>query len=1337
MNKVVQTISMRIAVFLAVLGISHGLQAQICGATNTNGCNVDWFSAVSFKNSKGASASYSGLSCGNTGSTNKTMTNGAVMDMSPGEQITMTVENTCTFTEWAMVWIDMDGSGTFTSAECISGTSGPLGSLAPNTTKTATLTLPCMTVKGGKVIMRLRCMYNNQNNNAGCGTIASYGNILDFEINLLPTKPPVADFTVPTGPNYIKTPILFTSNSNSSAYTQTWKFYGGSAVVPTGPKGRGKWAANGTYDVQLNQSFCGSNDSIIKQVVIKTPTAVPQADFIAASNQVEIYYTTTISDISTNGAHTWAWTLTSPTGMVYTSSAQNPVFYFDELGKWDVCLVATNDIGSSTKVCKTKYIECIPPSEFYLGPNKLATNQGGKIYDNGGPGANYGNNRKVTIDYFKILPCGAKEIRLKLTQIRLADAGDKLRIYDGYDESGKEITPLGGINSTNQTNYRNYTWKATSGAMYMTFESNASGNDSGFIGVWDSELLSPTKPKSDWTTDYDPAANGMSVTFNSNVTKAQGSVGYEWIIDGAAGIGYQPTLDYKFFTDGQYDVCLVAATCNGNDTFCKKITITTPTAPGFLDYTASNLRPKVGDRVTITTKTDYASDFQWSIFPTTFSYVNGTSASSRNPEITFNAGGVYTFTLIAWNSVAGKSATEKKLIKSKYVVAVTYCTPTVDLLSTDVGISRVTLSKDSNILFEQESAVGDIPYSNFVDDVSASLTFGTEYTLEVKRRTNSNPVNFKAWIDYNIDGDFDDAGEEILNTGSINSVTGTVNFKTPTLVNSFEGPTRMRVAAAYGSYSNTPCGINLVGEFEDYGILLYNDKKAPVITLIGNDTVRVEKSGSQFGCYSEVKGITYKGSDPTEGDLTNDVVVTTDLDCRVPGFYFYNFTLKDASGNQAESKRRVVWVVLDKTPPTLTLNGTSPMTVEQCDVFNDPGAVASDLVDGNLTTSIKTTGSVNTGIPGSYTLTYTVHDAQGNYASVNRVVNVVDTKKPGIFEKTSRIVDGTVVNVQIGSIFVDDVYAMDECNGSIAVTKTPGFNGPVNTLVRATYPITYFATDPNGNKADEYGFTVNYKVDDFISPEISLNTADTITHDVNTTYSSQQVSVFDNYYPINKISVVKTGKVNPFVLGVYSEKYTATDESGNVGTKTRFVKVVDHEAPGIITSSVNLCVGTYFWPMSDITVSDNYYSSADLLPLVKVVNSNLNIWKAGLYFINYQVTDPSGNKSAVVLRPVLVQYGNDCDNSFAGTKDLSLSKAISLYPNPTTGEVTVDYNLRNQQPLTVEVYNALGSKIHSTTVQNGGFGSQTMDLSRFGNGTYVVRFTNQGETTTRKVVVTR
>ena len=542
----------------------------------------------------------------------------------------------------------------------------------------------------------------------------------------------------------------------------------------------------------------------------------------------------------------------------------------------------------------------------------------------------------------------------------------------------------------------------------------------------------------------------------------------------------------------------------------------------------------------------------------------------------------------------------------------------------------------------------------------------------------------------------------------------------------------MRVGASYDGFPNLACGVNQVGEFEDYSISLVNDGMAPVINLVGSDTVRVERGTSATSCYEEIASTTYTAFDGTEGDLSNKVVLTSDLDCQAAGVYSINFDLEDASGNKAETKTRTIIVVLDRTGPVVTLQGSDTMTVEQCGTFTDPGAVANDAVDGDLTSAIKVIGSVDPAIVGDYNIVYSAKDAQGNETVVNRLVRVRDTQKPGIFRLSNRITDGMNINVQINQAFVDEIYAQDPCNGNIQLFRNPGYNGVVNNQERATYPIVYNAADPSGNKATEDGFTINYIVDDFVAPNIELNTNDTVYHNVNDPYSSRSVTVTDNYYAPGQVSLVRTGKVDPYTLGTYVETFIATDASGNKTTKNRYIRVVDLEAPSLVAPSVSACVGIPFWAESGLIVSDNYYAKSEIT--VNVISHNINIDQAGIYSIEYQAIDGSGNKSGIISRTVYVQYPPNCMNTFLNNENLNLSDAVSVKPNPTTGNITVAYALNNNEPMTITVMNAVGAQMTEQVV-GGGFGEAQFDLSNFGNGMYLVRMTNNGQSTVKKVIV--
>jgi hypothetical protein len=80
---------------------------------------------------------------------------------------------------------------------------------------------------------------------------------------------------------------------------------------------------------------------------------------------------------------------------------------------------------------------------------------------------------------------------------------------------------------------------------------------------------------------------------------------------------------------------------------------------------------------------------------------------------------------------------------------------------------------------------------------------------------------------------------------------------------------------------------------------------------------------------------------------------------------------------------------IDETP-IITLIGESIVTVEIYSTYTDADATAQDNEDGNLTSSITTTGLVNTSMEGSYVITYTVSDSSGNTATRSRQVIVED-----------------------------------------------------------------------------------------------------------------------------------------------------------------------------------------------------------------------------------------------------------------------------------------------------------------------------------------------------------
>ena len=79
----------------------------------------------------------------------------------------------------------------------------------------------------------------------------------------------------------------------------------------------------------------------------------------------------------------------------------------------------------------------------------------------------------------------------------------------------------------------------------------------------------------------------------------------------------------------------------------------------------------------------------------------------------------------------------------------------------------------------------------------------------------------------------------------------------------------------------------------------------------------------------------------------------------------------------------------DVASPEMSILGDANITQLQGVAWVDPGVEAHDVRDGNLTSSVSVSGSVDVNATGTYTLTYTVSDAAGNNASLTRTVNIV------------------------------------------------------------------------------------------------------------------------------------------------------------------------------------------------------------------------------------------------------------------------------------------------------------------------------------------------------------
>ena len=131
--------------------------------------------------------------------------------------------------------------------------------------------------------------------------------------------------------------------------------------------------------------------------------------------------------------------------------------------------------------------------------------------------------------------------------------------------------------------------------------------------------------------------------------------------------------------------------------------------------------------------------------------------------------------------------------------------------TTDEFIQQVIVNTINN------SSTRGPRYTNF-SAISTDVAIGQSYPITIINGRHSNTDTMACWVDWNYDGDFNDANETIAinysgTNGSIGTGTGTITIP----ANATIGLNRLRLRIQYGTDAQ-PCGESGYGEVEDYSL---------------------------------------------------------------------------------------------------------------------------------------------------------------------------------------------------------------------------------------------------------------------------------------------------------------------------------------------------------------------------------------------------------------------------------------------------------------------------------------------------------------------------------------
>lgn len=205
------------------------------------------------------------------------------------------------------------------------------------------------------------------------------------------------------------------------------------------------------------------------------------------------------------------------------------------------------------------------------------------------------------------------------------------------------------------------------------------------------------------------------------------------------------------------------------------------------------------------TFTDTSTTPSGSINSWLWDFGDGNTSSSQSPVHTYAAANTYNVSLTVNDTQGGTDS-----VVNAVTVADTpppeYCTSQGNSTFYE-WIDRVDVGSFSN----PSAASNYSDFTSMVINMSAGQSYAT--TLSPGFRSSSYTEYWKVWIDFNKDGDFNDAGEEVMAGNGSSDVTG--NIAIPASADS--GATRMRISMRYNS-APANCGAFSYGEVEDYTV---------------------------------------------------------------------------------------------------------------------------------------------------------------------------------------------------------------------------------------------------------------------------------------------------------------------------------------------------------------------------------------------------------------------------------------------------------------------------------------------------------------------------------------
>ena len=444
----------------------------------------------------------------------------------------------------------------------------------------------------------------------------------------------------------------------------------------------------------------------------------------------------------------------------------------------------------------------------------------------------------------------------------------------------------------------------------------------------------------------------------------------------------------------------------------------------------------------------------------------------------------------------------------------------------------------------------------------------------------------------------------------------------------------------------------------------------------------------------------YTATDDYDGDVTNKVVISGTVNNAKAGTYELTYTVSDTAGNTTSKKRTVIFEelgnldismgsVLDGVTPQISLKGANPYCMVKGGTYLEPGATATDNVDGNITDKIVVTNKVTGNLMGAFRIVYKVEDSSGNQAIAYRAV-IVTTSCPDNNQGTAgsnsapviTLIGKNSVVINVGTEYVDlGATAYDKEDGDIT-SKLVTDTSAVNTKVPGIYKVWYRVTDSAG-KTSSASRTVTVKnpnsqnaavrftedkknievytgegSDNLIAAPKAVNESD------NAVTVTTRIEKYETKEAVSAIDWSKSGKYRVIYTAIHGNGTIKQDKSIVVTIKEGKV-TIDGKNPINVGVRNDNC---------NITEADlrkggvTFTTTGNKAPIITIKNGEDKACKKGTYTITVIAKVDGGEETTKDLTVYVVDDPNvDISKLAPGKVQINTNSAVPYNPHNTNG----------------------------------------------------------------------